>query len=272
MMLINYVRFSSYSLSFYSSQRCDKPGARQHSNRSSLKGWPRYALKPIIVMSHPSVPRVFVLRSKRTNLACSNCRRRKIKCVPRNDSTQEPCERCSKRGLTCEFVAIGGADAHDTSDHASTSYAPPASANSPSPPSQFPPTSYMHDNRDRVGSPSHYPQSHTLRMNSPNSGAPYGNPSPAPLGQTWTPQYPVHAQQVGQYAQHPSYGAQSLGASPYNDAYNPAAFSSGSPAGQFGYIPNDTADGSSSYRPPPTGYYPCTCPPGTPCYCGGLRR
>ncbi|KAJ7670570.1 hypothetical protein DFH06DRAFT_1293635 [Mycena polygramma] len=114
----------------------------------------------------------------------------------------------------------------------------------------------MHDDRDRVGNPSHYPQSHTLGMNCPNSGASYGNPSPAPLGQTWTPQYPVHAQQVGQYPQHPSYGVQNMDSSVYNDAYNPAGFSSGSPAGQFGYVPNDTADGSLSYHSSPSSYYP----------------
>ncbi|KAJ6586429.1 hypothetical protein DFH09DRAFT_256206 [Mycena vulgaris] len=46
---------------------------------------------------------------KRACMACSNCRRRKIKCV-NDDSARDPCERCSKRGFNCEYVAVSGHD------------------------------------------------------------------------------------------------------------------------------------------------------------------
>ncbi|KAJ6463396.1 hypothetical protein C8R45DRAFT_519088 [Mycena sanguinolenta] len=45
---------------------------------------------------------------QRNRIACTNCRKKKIKCMTekKNPSPTTPCERCSKEGLKCEYVAI----------------------------------------------------------------------------------------------------------------------------------------------------------------------
>ncbi|KAJ7081270.1 hypothetical protein C8R44DRAFT_754098 [Mycena epipterygia] len=51
-----------------------------------------------------SVP--FRSRPQRTLVACSNCRRLKRKCITTERLTRNPCARCTKRGLSCEYVAV----------------------------------------------------------------------------------------------------------------------------------------------------------------------
>nr|GAT46424.1 C6 finger domain [Mycena chlorophos] len=43
-------------------------------------------------------------KRRRAYIACSNCRKRKIKCVPEAD--YRPCARCSKKGLVCEYISV----------------------------------------------------------------------------------------------------------------------------------------------------------------------
>ncbi|KAJ7443823.1 hypothetical protein FB451DRAFT_1434926 [Mycena latifolia] len=50
-------------------------------------------------------PTPFVLRLRRTTMACSNCRKQKIKCKPR-ETLSVACERCAARGLECEYVSV----------------------------------------------------------------------------------------------------------------------------------------------------------------------
>ncbi|KAJ7604325.1 hypothetical protein FB45DRAFT_957325 [Roridomyces roridus] len=44
-------------------------------------------------------------RRRRAFIACTNCRRRKIKCV--TDAETDPCDRCVRKGLGCEYVLVG---------------------------------------------------------------------------------------------------------------------------------------------------------------------
>ncbi|KIK65358.1 hypothetical protein GYMLUDRAFT_82608 [Collybiopsis luxurians FD-317 M1] len=46
-------------------------------------------------------------RRRRAQIACRNCRKRKIKCVTNEEPPHNPCERCRRKGLTCEYVAVG---------------------------------------------------------------------------------------------------------------------------------------------------------------------
>ncbi|KAJ6578335.1 hypothetical protein B0H19DRAFT_1062840 [Mycena capillaripes] len=55
---------------------------------------------------------------RRTLVACSNCRQRKIKCVTREEIPKTPCARCTKKGLLCEYAL--------PADYASASEHPPA--------------------------------------------------------------------------------------------------------------------------------------------------
>ncbi|KAF7313699.1 C6 finger domain [Mycena chlorophos] len=45
-------------------------------------------------------------RRRRAMIACTNCRRRKIKCVTTEEPPRHPCQRCTKRGLSCEYVSV----------------------------------------------------------------------------------------------------------------------------------------------------------------------
>ncbi|KAJ7342985.1 hypothetical protein DFH08DRAFT_237738 [Mycena albidolilacea] len=45
-------------------------------------------------------------RQRRTNVACSHCRRRKIKCVTSNIFSCTPCARCTKMGLSCAYISV----------------------------------------------------------------------------------------------------------------------------------------------------------------------
>ncbi|KAF8192759.1 hypothetical protein K438DRAFT_856887 [Mycena galopus ATCC 62051] len=61
-------------------------------------------------MSTPAWSVIFVLRRRRTNVACTSCRKRKIKCITFDDPQQEPCERCARRGLACRYTTVGDQD------------------------------------------------------------------------------------------------------------------------------------------------------------------
>ncbi|KAJ7617085.1 hypothetical protein FB45DRAFT_872569 [Roridomyces roridus] len=54
------------------------------------------------------LPPPFPIQRKRAHMACSNCRKRKVKCSNINNEGggHEPCERCLKRRLECEYVAV----------------------------------------------------------------------------------------------------------------------------------------------------------------------
>ncbi|KAJ7451328.1 hypothetical protein FB451DRAFT_1186270 [Mycena latifolia] len=43
---------------------------------------------------------------RRAPVACVNCRKRKVKCIPPADSPHNPCERCTRRSLQCEYRSV----------------------------------------------------------------------------------------------------------------------------------------------------------------------
>ncbi|KAF7318904.1 Zn(2)-C6 fungal-type domain-containing protein [Mycena chlorophos] len=56
--------------------------------------------------NHPYSTRPPPPGHQRNRIACSNCRRRKIKCPYSEKHPTQPCARCVKDGLECEYVAI----------------------------------------------------------------------------------------------------------------------------------------------------------------------
>ncbi|KAJ6537278.1 hypothetical protein DFH09DRAFT_1283651 [Mycena vulgaris] len=56
--------------------------------------------------SPPESNLVLFTRRRRVYIACSNCRRRKIRCITNEESPEMPCERCARRGFTCEYRAV----------------------------------------------------------------------------------------------------------------------------------------------------------------------
>ncbi|KAJ7679730.1 hypothetical protein B0H17DRAFT_77947 [Mycena rosella] len=52
----------------------------------------------------PLHPAPFAIKRRRTILACSNCRKRKIRCITTEQPPVHACARCTKRGMACEYV------------------------------------------------------------------------------------------------------------------------------------------------------------------------
>ncbi|KAJ6515999.1 hypothetical protein C8R45DRAFT_1206143 [Mycena sanguinolenta] len=175
-------------------------------------------------------------RRRRAMIACTNCRRRKIKCVTTEEPPQHPCARCTKRGLVCEYVAV---DEPTTPESPSQPLTPPYYNAAPSAPYTTPgatPAGYM----------SHY----TL----PQPQAQYG---------AWN--QPPHSQPV-----HPAYPQSSnYNSSRYPVPQNTYGGSQGYPPQYAGFPPqfaptNQWPQGSASQQPR------CACR-ANPCYCGGAR-
>ncbi|KAJ7478283.1 hypothetical protein FB451DRAFT_1452594 [Mycena latifolia] len=62
----------------------------------------------------PAAPFAISMR-RRTILACSNCRKRKIRCITTEQPPKNPCARCTKKGLSCEYVAAPDVEEHSSS-------------------------------------------------------------------------------------------------------------------------------------------------------------
>ncbi|KAJ7204146.1 hypothetical protein GGX14DRAFT_460952 [Mycena pura] len=71
----------------------------------------------------PNAPR------HRAPIACTHCRRRKVKCISSKDLTSTQCARCARRGLRCEYIAVSEqpAGAHDPHGPPLRLHAPAAS-------------------------------------------------------------------------------------------------------------------------------------------------
>ncbi|KAJ7138580.1 hypothetical protein C8R46DRAFT_1234382 [Mycena filopes] len=46
------------------------------------------------------------LNRRRVIIACTNCRKRKIRCLTAEETPENPCGRCIKRGLKCEYITV----------------------------------------------------------------------------------------------------------------------------------------------------------------------
>ncbi|KAJ7768964.1 hypothetical protein B0H16DRAFT_1781234 [Mycena metata] len=51
------------------------------------------------------LPAVFLNR-RRVIIACTNCRKRKIRCLTSEETPENPCERCVNRGLRCKYITV----------------------------------------------------------------------------------------------------------------------------------------------------------------------
>ncbi|KAF8145389.1 hypothetical protein K438DRAFT_547564 [Mycena galopus ATCC 62051] len=225
-------------------------------------------LKCFTDMSTPASPAIFVLRRRRTNVACSNCRKRKIKCITSGDPPQEPCERCARRGLACQYTTIGDQDSGlDAGPPPRRPQSPSQSPTSPvTPATELSSSSFSSfQNYDARRNPNLRPQSpQTNRAPRPTPSVPQGSQSTAP--QTWVPPYPPHTG-TDQYTQLPSYGGQNSGFMPnYNTGNSTNFYTSPLPYARV----NPPGQASWYQRPPSTNFICTTCMT-EPCYCGSLR-
>ncbi|KAK7042103.1 hypothetical protein R3P38DRAFT_2888567 [Favolaschia claudopus] len=196
--------------------------------------------------SYPPSP-VFVLRQRRTNIACANCRRLKKKCVIFEDPPQQPCERCMKRGLDCKYITIGEQDGD-----ADMNYSPPT-PNRPSTPA----ASSSSSSRNQPGSSRHGSQASAMH------GYSRANQS---TDQNWLSPYAHQAAQQPPQHSHSAYQMQGPSA-PYA-GYGYPITSSNQHQATF-QQPNPPQERSKLHLPTWNHYDWCTV---DPCYCGGITR
>ncbi|KAJ7032211.1 hypothetical protein C8F04DRAFT_1185267 [Mycena alexandri] len=80
-------------------------------------------------------PAPLTLIRRRTLIACSNCRRRKLRCIPAEQQPPNgPCTRCLKRGLQCEYVATTESNSPHTPEYPSSDIPESQAMPRPSPP------------------------------------------------------------------------------------------------------------------------------------------
>ncbi|KAJ7733694.1 hypothetical protein B0H16DRAFT_1696121 [Mycena metata] len=90
-----------------------------------------------------------LVKKRRSLMACTRCRQRKVRCIPADQLPKNPCARCIKRHVSCEYVAVAS-DPSGSPSEASTS----ADISSPTPDL---PTSTMAD-RHRTRLPRSQPR------------------------------------------------------------------------------------------------------------------
>ncbi|KAJ7507708.1 hypothetical protein B0H11DRAFT_137463 [Mycena galericulata] len=78
-------------------------------------------------------------RRRRAMIACTNCRKRKIKCVTSEEPPRRPCARCTKRNLGCEYVAVEE-DLPTADSPVTPTYPPPNNPSVPYPNHGVPPS------------------------------------------------------------------------------------------------------------------------------------
>ncbi|KAJ6549987.1 hypothetical protein B0H19DRAFT_1073884 [Mycena capillaripes] len=64
------------------------------------------------------LPPLFLAR-RRVIIACTNCRKRKIRCLTPEETPVNPCDRCTKKGLKCEYITISNQEADSNKSVAS---------------------------------------------------------------------------------------------------------------------------------------------------------
>ncbi|KAJ7620355.1 hypothetical protein FB45DRAFT_871385 [Roridomyces roridus] len=118
-----------------------------------------------------------VLR-KRVYVACTNCRRLKIRCDTTEEALDTPCERCARRGLQCQYLTVN--------EERSVSPTTPKHGRAPpSPPEPYQPYSSQHDK---------YPQQYDIL---PGGGVPLHDPG-SKQNVPPIPQYQYHPAAQGQ--------------------------------------------------------------------------
>ncbi|KAJ7458144.1 hypothetical protein FB451DRAFT_1508518 [Mycena latifolia] len=141
----------------------------------------------------PVLPSIFTQR-RRVIVACTNCRKRKLRCLASENPPRSPCKRCLEKGIACEYVTVGEDKttrsqplerASETPSYASRRAArnlpaPPASSHSHAPPGGGPlrpayPESHSHPDPTPSDSQYFYPNYSSL----PASNSSRSSPRPA---------------------------------------------------------------------------------------------
>ncbi|KAJ7443249.1 hypothetical protein B0H11DRAFT_2204297 [Mycena galericulata] len=94
-------------------------------------------------LSHPAP---FAIQRRRTIIACANCRKRKIRCITTEQPPENPCERCARRKLSCEYVSVNDQEEYSTPNNTSSELRrDPGGYSAPPPPTTWLPPVAAHN-------------------------------------------------------------------------------------------------------------------------------
>ncbi|KAJ7311694.1 hypothetical protein DFH08DRAFT_822461 [Mycena albidolilacea] len=152
------------------------------------------------------LPPIFLAR-RRVIIACAHCRKRKIRCITPEDPPQNPCGRCTKKGLKCEYITMADQKEGTSTNKTAVREAASRRSSSSSPPA-----------RSRRGSSANHPGAHWNgpSRNDTSAAQPFGH-SPPPLS-------------ADRYLPYPN---QSSG---FADEYNPVYHKANFPTLYFPYL------------------------------------
>ncbi|KAJ6514299.1 hypothetical protein C8R47DRAFT_1090882 [Mycena vitilis] len=222
------------------------------------------------------------MKRRRAYVACTNCRKRKVKCITLSEVDYRPCTRCAQKGLKCEYFTVPEDDPYRADTPPPQIQPPPRERDREggwAPQPITPPSAGINDylpSSSRGGRPNPVP---------PAGGAPRYpyRPRPATPAQPGSSSTPSWAQRSGppqsqtaypqgqfsQMQQHPGAAAPQYyhGSTPYvqpNAGYNSNSGAFYDPNYVQGYVQQQQQPGMVSPWPQTI---QCVCPPG-PCYCG----
>ncbi|KAJ7084582.1 hypothetical protein B0H15DRAFT_386469 [Mycena belliarum] len=171
---------------------------------------------------------------RRTYVACTHCRRRKIKCITDDLRLRKPCERCGRKGLQCRYLAVA------------EEQIPPC----PRAPGRNP----IYGEASTLGGPL------SSRSNTHNDPSRHNLVHPWPISQPSTDR----GCNLSSCLQYPSPAPR------YSSTEAALNYHPGSAAGYHVDYNQIFPDSGLNNVAPNTYDRRCICPPG-PCYCGGTR-
>ncbi|KAF8163947.1 hypothetical protein K438DRAFT_1985055 [Mycena galopus ATCC 62051] len=172
----------------------------------------------------------FATQRRRTLMACLNCRRRKMRCITTEQPPTNPCARCTKKGLSCEYAP---ADRDDDPANQSSSGYPESTAHSARPPM-----------------PSDFSRGAGTAPPLPYTGPPPSHMRPRYSGNAQYPDLSLSDSGPGQQKPPAQYYPTRANNSTVNQAYNPQA------AQAYQYMANYGPPAQPAQYPPGSGGYP----------------
>ncbi|KAF7324544.1 Haloacid type II [Mycena kentingensis (nom. inval.)] len=156
------------------------------------------------------------MAAKRVAIACSNCRKRKVKCITTEDPPEHPCRRCTEKGLVCQYISVSDDMPSEPGYYASSpSRAPPAAYWPDGSPALQPvPWSGYRADPNRPAAP--YPPPPRFSSGQPMNAAPAGRVQGATPWSDAAPGQPSHILALSRSGTEPPFSAFSR-----NDRYLP---------------------------------------------------
>ncbi|KAJ7289385.1 hypothetical protein C8J57DRAFT_1277549 [Mycena rebaudengoi] len=213
----------------------------------------------------------FPIARRRATIACSNCRKRKVRCLPSDQPPHNTCQRCSRKYLTCQYTTVtedlgkspapDGSAPENRNSKQGTSPAVPTTWKKPMDPGYS--SQFFSDDSMYMHYPPHYNNPSTPVSNPGSSiprpqHTPYGDvprdrpPQPYPIPATWHTQPRDYSSPANfPYAQPMTPSDRSPHTAPHLHANGPSMYHSIPAVDHTGYTQwNVDHTGPSFYRPP----------------------